>query len=147
MGLSAYGKNKYSTLLNDIVSFQNSAVKINLSKWKLIPTESSRENLYNISSEEISKFRRKKHELISQKHMDLACSLQTKINDIALEIAKNLFTLTKTKNLCITGGIAQNILINQIWTMDPQKKVKAEPHLIHQSQVQGYRWSAIHPRL
>ena len=128
MGLSAYGKNKYSTLLNDIVSFQNSAVKINLSKWKLIPTESSKENLYKISSEEISKFRRKKHELISQKHMDLACSLQTKINDIALEIAKNLFTLTKTKNLCITGGIAQNILINQnIYRITGFKNIFVQP--------------------
>ena len=128
MGLSSYGQNKYSDLFNKIVNLEDSKVKINSKKWKLIVTESKRENLFKISLKELSKFKRNEKEPILKNHKDIACSLQTRVSDIGLKISKNLFQESKLKNLCIAGGIGQNILTNQkIYLYSGFKNIYVQP--------------------
>ncbi|MDC2888864.1 carbamoyltransferase N-terminal domain-containing protein [Psychrosphaera algicola] len=49
---------------------------------------------------------------VSQKEMDLARSIQVVTEEIVLKIAKHLYTLVPSKNLCLAGGVALNCVAN-----------------------------------
>ena len=51
-------------------------------------------------------------EAISQVHMDFAASAQIITEEIIFHILNHLHSETKLKNLCISGGVAQNSVIN-----------------------------------
>ncbi|MDB4414882.1 carbamoyltransferase [bacterium] len=55
---------------------------------------------------------RKKGETLSQYHMDLAASIQKVTEDLIFHIAEDLQKKTGLKNLCISGGVAQNSVAN-----------------------------------
>lgn len=48
----------------------------------------------------------------SQRHMDLARSIQDVIEDVVLAICRNLHERTGEKNLCMAGGVALNCVAN-----------------------------------
>jgi len=56
--------------------------------------------------------RRDPAEALTQKHMDLARSLQAVIEDVLLKIAANIYVETGEKNLCLAGGVALNCVAN-----------------------------------
>ncbi|HFA48647.1 MAG TPA: carbamoyltransferase [Bacteroidetes bacterium] len=62
----------------------------------------------------ISKFGppRKKDEPLAQAHMDLAASVQRVCEEVIFHMAEDLYKKTGLKNLCITGGVAQNSVAN-----------------------------------
>ncbi len=127
MGLSSYGKNSYSNIFNKIVNIKNNKVKINKSLWNLDITASERKKLFKINLENFSNFLKNKKN-ISIDHKNIAYSLQKKISDIGLLIAKQLYKKFKIKNLCIVGGIAQNILVNQkIFLYSNFKNIYVQP--------------------
>jgi len=49
----------------------------------------------------------------TQHTYDIALALQKLIEDIAVKIANDLYKITKSKNLCISGGVALNVLMNK----------------------------------
>ena len=49
---------------------------------------------------------------ITQRHMDLAASIQNVIEEVILKIAKNIRSTTGQKNLCLAGGVALNCVAN-----------------------------------
>ncbi|WP_395343966.1 carbamoyltransferase [Ningiella sp. W23] len=48
----------------------------------------------------------------TQKQMDLASSIQVVIEEVVLNIAREAKRLTKSKNLCLAGGVALNCVAN-----------------------------------
>ncbi|MEO1257500.1 MAG: carbamoyltransferase C-terminal domain-containing protein [Bacteroidota bacterium] len=62
----------------------------------------------------ISKFGppRKKGDPLTQEHMDLAASVQRVCEEVIFHMAEDLYQKTGLKNLCITGGVAQNSVAN-----------------------------------
>lgn len=62
----------------------------------------------------ISKFGepRKKSDPLTQEHMDMAASVQRVCEEVIFHMAEDLYKRTKLKNLCITGGVAQNSVAN-----------------------------------
>ncbi len=127
MGLSSYGKDTYSNIFNKIVKIENNKVKITPSLWKFDITASKRKKLFKINLDNFSNFLKKKNN-ISSDHKNIAHSLQKKVSDIGLLIADNLYKENKIKNLCIAGGIAQNILINQkIFLYSNFKNIYVQP--------------------
>jgi carbamoyltransferase len=55
---------------------------------------------------------RKRGEPVEQRHYDIACSLQTALEETVLEIAAWLRDETGAGNLCFAGGVALNCVLN-----------------------------------
>ena len=55
---------------------------------------------------------RKPEELLTQKHMDLAASVQWVTEEIVLRLTRSLASETGSKNLCLAGGVALNCVTN-----------------------------------
>ena len=58
--------------------------------------------------------RRNPEAKITQKHMDLAASIQKVTEQIILKIGKKIALDTKEKNLCLAGGVALNCVANGV---------------------------------
>jgi carbamoyltransferase len=56
--------------------------------------------------------RRKPEELLDQKHMDLAASVQAVTEEIVVRLAKSVKKETGAKNICLAGGVALNCVAN-----------------------------------
>ncbi len=55
---------------------------------------------------------RKPESEITQREMDLACSIQQVIGDIVMRMARHLHACTGEKHLCMAGGVALNSVVN-----------------------------------
>jgi len=55
---------------------------------------------------------RKDSQEITRTHMDIACSLQARLNEVGVEIAGNLVQSTGIDNLCLAGGVCLNGVMN-----------------------------------
>ena len=55
---------------------------------------------------------RKAESKITQKEMDLACSVQEVIEEVVIKIATHVKKVTGMKNLCLAGGVALNCVAN-----------------------------------
>lgn len=97
MGLSCYGKPIYD--LNQIVKITKDGY------------EFSRNWYYEISK--LFEFTiRKKTDPITEKHKDLAASLQHTLDKVAVKLATTMHDETGYKNFCLAGGVALNCDMN-----------------------------------
>jgi carbamoyltransferase len=55
---------------------------------------------------------RKPEEMLTQRHMDLAASVQAVTEDVMLKLARATAAETGLKNLCLAGGVALNCVAN-----------------------------------
>src|SRR5579864_2065071 len=55
---------------------------------------------------------RKPEEVLTQRHMDLAASVQVALEEAVLRMARSLGAETGMKNLCMAGGVALNCVAN-----------------------------------
>ena len=55
---------------------------------------------------------RKPDELLTQRHMDLAASIQAVLEEVVLRLTRSLAAETGAKNLCLAGGVALNCVAN-----------------------------------
>ena len=55
---------------------------------------------------------RKPEELLTQRHMDLAASVQIVLEEVVLRMTRSLADETGAKNLCLAGGVALNCVAN-----------------------------------
>jgi carbamoyltransferase len=55
---------------------------------------------------------RKSEELLTQRHMDLAASVQAVTEQIMLKLTRDLARTSGQKNLCLSGGVALNCVAN-----------------------------------
>ena len=55
---------------------------------------------------------RKPEELLTQKHMDLAASVQAVTEEVVLRLTRSLAEEYDTQNLCLAGGVALNCVAN-----------------------------------
>ncbi len=114
MGLSSYGKNNYD--FSSLVSYDKGTYSLNLDYVKDIegkPMPSKQESLYN--DKFLTKFNKPRISgiPISDYHKDIASSAQEHLNNIALSLVEFLFEKTECKNLCVAGGTALNVVMNQ----------------------------------
>ena len=71
--------------------------------------------LEKIFTEKLEKFlgkRRLNGEPISQRFIDVAHSAQHRLNEVVIDICKYAISLTKSKMLCMAGGVALNCQTN-----------------------------------
>jgi carbamoyltransferase len=65
---------------------------------------------------------------LEQKHMDLAATLQARLEEVLFENLNALYRRTKQKSLCLAGGVAFNCLANgKIFDRTPFERVFVQP--------------------
>jgi len=111
MGLSAFGTDKYLKDFDDIIYKDKNSFKIN-QKYFSYMTHGRNKYLSNLF---IKKFGppRNANEKISKHYMDIAYAAQKKLEEIGIHLVKYLKSICPSENLCITGGVALNCIMNQ----------------------------------
>jgi carbamoyltransferase len=56
---------------------------------------------------------RSPNETLMKVHMDIAASLQLRLEEVCLHLVKGLYEDTKMKNICLSGGVALNSVMNK----------------------------------
>ncbi|MFM9945067.1 MAG: carbamoyltransferase, partial [Bacteroidia bacterium] len=121
MGLAPYGKPLYVEQIREILHFDEDGLfswdaeyfanpnEIKLDYDTHIPVIST---LYAKKMVEVFGPARQKDEELSQKHKDIAASVQKVCEELILHILNHLQKRTGLKNICIAGGVAQNSVAN-----------------------------------
>jgi carbamoyltransferase len=111
MGLAPYGEPKYAASIRDnLVDIRpDGSFHLNLDFFDfctgLRMTNARFDRLFGGPA-------RKPEELLTQKHMDLAASIQLVLEEIVLRLARSLAHETRMRNLCLAGGVALNCVAN-----------------------------------
>jgi len=112
MGLAPYGEPKYKDLiLSHLINVKDDgSFKLNMNYFDyatdLKMTNSEFDNLFQ------NKRRVPESDKLTQFHMDVACSVQSVIEEIVLKITQNIKEEFKIENLCMAGGVALNCVAN-----------------------------------
>jgi len=113
MGLAPYGNPKYVKLIKEKLirvaddgSFQLDMSYFNFGVGLTMTNKNFNKIFEGLPREPETK--------ISQKHMDIAASIQEVTAEIVVKLAKNIANTTGEKNLCLAGGVALNCVVNGI---------------------------------
>lgn len=111
MGLAPYGEPKYRDLIFDhLIDVKgDGSFRLDLSYFDyctgLTMTNERFHTLFGGAP-------RKPEDLLTQKHMDLAASIQAVIEEIVLRLCRDARRETGSRNLCLAGGVALNCVAN-----------------------------------
>jgi len=111
MGLAPYGEPKYVDLIFDhLVDLkEDGSFRLNQDYFDyctgLRMTNDKFADLFGGPA-------RTPEKLLTQKHMDLAASVQKAVEEIVLKMTRSLAKETESKNLCLAGGVALNCVAN-----------------------------------
>ena len=111
MGLAPYGEPKYKNLIYDhLIDVKNDgSFKMNMDYFNycagLTMTNSKFHKIFG-------GLPRKPESKLTQKEMDLACSVQEVTEEIVMKMAKYVRKETGMKYLCLAGGVALNCVAN-----------------------------------
>ena len=111
MGLAPYGEPKYAQLILDhLIDLKtDGSFRLNLSYFNyctgLTMTSTKFHNLFGAPP-------RPAESQLTQKHMDIAASIQKVTEEVVLRLARSLIKETGEKNLCLAGGVALNCVAN-----------------------------------
>ena len=111
MGLAPYGEPRYAQLIFDNLLDVKSdgSFRLNLDYFDyctgLRMTNGKFDRLFGGPA-------REPDELLTQRHMDLAASVQVALEEVVLRITRSLAEETGAKALCLAGGVALNCVAN-----------------------------------
>lgn len=140
MGLAAYGNPVYLDKFKKIVKIGDGDFRLNLDyfvhhhpevvdRWGA-PESAAGDYSYEVSDKFHQLFgeRRGPKEEISQRHKDIACSLQVTLEKAVFSLLGYLHKLTRVDNLCLGGGTFLNCVLNgKIPKETPFKNVYVQP--------------------
>lgn len=112
MGLAPYGKPIYSNLIKEnlIDIKEDGSFRLNMHFFDFM----SGLKMVNGNFEKLfdTLIRSSENTKLSQKHLDIAASIQDVLEEIVLKLTKSLFKKYNKKNLCLAGGVALNCVAN-----------------------------------
>lgn len=113
MGLAPYGSPKYVDLMKDklLTIYEDGSYALNMDYF-CFPTQNKMINSKFCDLFE-DKPRNPENEL-TQKHMDIAASIQKVTEDVVVNLAQKVSAQTGEKNLCLAGGVALNCVANGV---------------------------------
>lgn len=127
MGLAPYGQPKYKDLIfSKLIDLKSDgSFKLRMEYFNycvgLTMTNKNFHNLFNMS-------RRRPESTLNQKHMDVARSIQEVTEEIMLKMTNHVYEQTKTKQLCLAGGVALNCVGNgRILRESPFEEIWIQP--------------------
>ena len=111
MGLASFGSPKYYDLiLENLIDVKNDgSIHLNMNYFAFtydkVMTNEKFSELFGVK-------RREENEDVKQIHFDIGASAQKVLEDILLKMVEHLYKKTKSKNLCLGGGVALNGVAN-----------------------------------
>src|SRR5450759_3016089 len=111
MGLAPYGEPKYVRQIREhlIDIKEDGSFRLNLDYFNyctgLTMTNERFASMFGGPA-------RKPDDLLTQRHMDLASSVQAVTEEVMLKLARSTAAQTGLKNLCLAGGVALNCVVN-----------------------------------
>jgi carbamoyltransferase len=111
MGLAPYGQPKYAKLiLDNLIDVKaDGSFRLNMSYFDyctgLTMTNDRFAQLFGAPV-------RGGDKLLTSFHMDVAASIQAVLDEVVLRITRSLATQTRSRNLCLAGGVALNCVAN-----------------------------------
>jgi carbamoyltransferase len=111
MGLAPYGAPRHAkTILDHLIDLKpDGSFRLNQDYFNyctgLTMTNSAFDRLFGGPP-------RKPDQLLTQRHMDLAASVQAVLEEVVLRMTRALAAETGAKNLCLAGGVALNCVAN-----------------------------------
>jgi carbamoyltransferase len=109
MGLAAYGKPKYAKQIYRLINIkEDGSFKLDQSYFGFRETF----KMWNNKFEKTFGNPRKPQDFMNQKHKDLAASIQKVTEEIYFKMLNHLYLITKSRSLCLSGGVALNALAN-----------------------------------
>ena len=138
MGLAPYGKPGFTVELNQLVRLTaNGLFELNLSYFRHWSEGAEMEweegyptmgKVYSVELERLLGPARHPDEPLSQRHEDIANSLQAVYETCAFHVLNGLWERTKSERLCLAGGCAMNSVANgKIRTRTPFKEIYVQP--------------------
>ncbi len=128
MGLAPYGdSNKYYAEFSRLIYFdkEKGKLRIDLDYFSFYIWSTRR---YSDRFIELFGPERCSEDKILDRHRDIAASFQKRVEDVILEMCAYLYGKTKSKNLCLAGGVAMNSKVNgRIVAESPFKKIWVQP--------------------
>jgi carbamoyltransferase len=111
MGLAPYGEPKYAqTILDNVLDLKDDG------SFRLDQSYFNYCTGLTMTNERFDKLfggpPRGAEELLDQRHMDLAASVQAVTEEVVLRLTRSLAAETGMKNLCLAGGVALNCVAN-----------------------------------
>ena len=111
MGLAPYGSPRFTKLIHDnLIDIKpDGSFRLNLDYFDyctgLTMTNGEFDGLFGGPA-------RKPEEPLTQRHMDIAASIQAVLDEAVLGLTRSLAAETGAKNLCLAGGVALNCVSN-----------------------------------
>lgn len=126
MGLASYGKPEFKKEFDDIIKLKdNGLYKIN---EKYFNPGMRGPNYLSQKFMDIFGSPRKKNDPITDKHKNIAASLQRKLEEVIFHMADFFHKETGIENLCLAGGVALNCTMNgKLWARGPFKNIFIQP--------------------
>jgi carbamoyltransferase len=127
MGLASYGKPVYYDLIKkEIIDIkEDGSFKLNMKyfayHYGLVMTSKKFHKLFDGPPREVESE-------VTEKHQNIAASLQKVTNEIMIKLANSLYKETGFNNLCLAGGVALNCVANgEILEKTPFKNIFIQP--------------------
>lgn len=127
MGMSAYGTDRYVTQIEKLVSVDKKYLfRLNLEYFQF--HTHGPDQWFSKKFHEEFGLSRRKGEPLEPRHFDLAFALQRLTEKTGVFLAQQLFEKTQQPHLCMAGGVALNVLMNQqIMLQTPFEKIFVQP--------------------
>lgn len=111
MGLAPYGSPRFAKqILDHLIDLKaDGSFRLNLDYFDYCTGLTMTNNKFDGLFEGP---RRRPEELLTQRHMDLAASVQVVLEEAVLRMTRALAAETRAKNLCLAGGVALNCVAN-----------------------------------
>lgn len=113
MGMAAYGEDRYQDFFQKMLSIDGTtSYKLDTNYIDLI-THGVKKWFSKKMEEElgVSRYHEDEYE---QRHFDIAHSAQARFEEVIIKLGRKLKARTGSKNLCVAGGCAQNVLMNRV---------------------------------
>lgn len=111
MGLAAYGEPRYAKIIRDQILCSQPDGEFTLNV-RMLDFHLARVGIFSPRLVELLGPNRRSYEEVTQRHRDVAASVQVALEDVVLHLARYLRERTKADHLCLAGGVAYNCVAN-----------------------------------
>lgn len=126
MGLASFGKPRFYEKLKDVIHTKtNGEIRLN---YKYFNRFFRGKDYVNERFFSVFGPKREPSERLTERHADLAASLQLLLEDSVMRMANHLHDMTGLKNLCLGGGVSLNCTMNgRLLREGPFKNIFLQP--------------------
>ncbi len=110
MGLASYGQPTYADEVARLIELHaDGSFRLDLSYFDYVH---SFDQMYSPKLIDLLGPSRLPSEPVEQRHMDIAASVQKRVEEALLNLVRSLREVSSSRNLCMSGGVAHNVVAN-----------------------------------